>query len=222
VLVIIKPGRVLMAKKRHRRSQSHSHPEHQGDTRTPESETTATTARHGVEIKAQEALLSARKRHTVDLVTGSDRVPRLRSIHQWMLDHQMIDQQRHDAAERYRDDYELAHGARGGEISAASVAGWERTPGQGQINAITRLRRANEVLGEDLEFLVAGVVRGDSLRSLVLRFGGPNGSGCTPTGLTVRKLGVRLAETLERLDVHYFGVRGGRAATQPRIGAERT
>ena len=142
------------------------------------------------------------------LIIGADHVARVQSIHDWLLRRGLIDRTLHDAAVRYVGDYETAHGARGGDGSGVSAASWERTPGQAQLDAVMRLRRANTVLGIDVGLIVAGVVRGDSLRTLIARWGG-GGIG----GRAGARVVTRVIAGLHALDGHYAGVRA--TPTQP-------
>lgn len=179
---------------------------------TPSQKRQAKRAKAQQPQSARDAGTAGRRRQGMGIVIGSDSVARAQSLHDALLRKGLINQNQHDAAERYRDDYELSHGARGGDAGGVSLAGWERTPGQAQINAISRLRRANEVLGLDVSLFVAAVVHGEGLMTLAMRFGGQDGGEGSRGSRAGKRIGKAMKGALEALEAHYFGTKRAKAS----------
>ena len=113
-----------------------------------------------------------------------------------------VTQRQANAATKYRDDYEVATGGgRGGE-SGPILAPWQRTPAsEAQVNAISRVRRADAALGRGLVPLAVSVcVRGLTLTQLArafLRRGG---------GIQGRTILRWVDVVLTTLADHYYGI----------------
>lgn len=126
-------------------------------------------------------------------------VARVVTVPQRMLARGQIVQRQADAAERYRDDYEAASGAAPGGGAGAALAPWLRTPAsEAQVNAISRVRRADAVMGGARVLVLAACVEGASARELGRRF-------CGSTGRGVAVVRAALADLLAVLADHYFG-----------------
>jgi len=153
------------------------------------------------------------------IVIGPDSVARTQSVQErlWLAD--VITQGERDAADRYARDYELAGGSQDGSEGGDRRAAWERTPSQGQIDARTRIGRADKALGGLRPFAIAAFVDCASVSALVLRFGGVGGRPGTSGGRSVARVMALLRGTpgegrgvLGVLDEHYHGAKRERAA----------
>lgn len=167
--------------------------------------------RKPVSLMAQLAALDipgARASHShlqiTETIQAGVMIARVVTVPEAMLAKRQITQRQADAAARYRDDYEMASGASQGG-ARGSVAAWQRVPAtEAQVNALSRLRRADATLGAGRALVVAACVDGAPMRELGRRWGGGMGGRGTAAA------GAMLAALLTVLADHYFGAEGER------------